>query len=166
MATEEDLEKAKDEAADEAADAAAAAKHPKLPSGLARGLGVLGPIAAGYGVYEDMRNGESTEQALASQGGGLFAGALAGGLTGAGIGTMGMPVVGTVVGGVVGAGTSVFVSSVIDRHYDHEAAAQAEQDLQDRQHDEQHLQNLLNVREGIPLYSTPGSDAPPIEKWR
>jgi uncharacterized protein YukE len=154
------------QAADEAADAAAAAKNPKLPSGLVRGLGVLGPIAAGYGVYDDMHNGESTEQALASQGGGLFAGLVAGGLTGAGIGTLGLPVAGTVVGGVVGAGTSVFVSGVIDDHYDDEAAAQAEQDLQDRQEDEQHLQNLLNVSEGIPIYSTPGSSAPPVEQWR
>ncbi|MDP2773988.1 MAG: WXG100 family type VII secretion target [Nocardioides sp.] len=154
------------QAAEEAAEAAAAAKHPKLPSGIVRGLGVLGPIAAGYGVYDDMRNGESTEQAVASQGGGLLAGMATGGATGAVIGTMGFPVVGTVVGGVVGAGTSVVVSSVIDDHYEDEAAEQAEQDLQDRQDDEQHLHNLLNASEGIPFYATPGSSAPPVEQWR
>lgn len=143
------------QAADEAADAKWAAKHPKLPPGLARGLGILGPLAAGYGVYDDIQHGESTEQAVVSQGGGLLSGMLIGGGTGAAIGTAGFPVVGTLVGGVVGGVTGLVVSNEIDEHYESGAAAQAEAD---RQADEERLQNMLNVSEGLPLYSTPGSD--------
>lgn len=143
------------QAADEAADAKWAAKHPKLPPGLTRGLGILGPLAAGYGVYDDIQHGESTEQAVVSQGGGLLSGMLIGGGTGAAIGTAGFPVVGTLVGGVVGGVTGLVVSNGIDEHYESEAAAQAEAD---RQADEERLQNMLNVSEGLPLYSTPGSD--------
>lgn len=154
------------QAADEAADAAAGAGRPRLPSGLVRGLGVLGPVAAGYGVYDDMRNGESTEQALASQGGGLFAGMLTGGATGAAIGTAGFPVVGTVVGGAVGAATGVVVSTVIDNHYEDEEAAQAAQELEDRHSEEQHLQNMLDASQGIPILSGPHSTTPPAGEWR
>lgn len=143
------------QAADEAADAAAAAKSPKLPSGLARGLGILGPLAAGYGVYDDLQHGESTEQAVKSQGGGLLSGMLVGGATGAAMGTMGFPVAGTIVGGVVGGVTGLVVSNEIDEHYENDVAAQAEADLLA---DEQLLQNMLNVSEGLPLYATPGSD--------
>ena len=85
-----------------------------MPSGLARGLGVLGPLAAGYGVYDDIQSGESTEQAVVSQGGGLLSGMVAGGATGAAIGTMGFPVAGTIVGGVVGGVTGLVVSNEID----------------------------------------------------
>lgn len=152
----DDLMGRSSQAADEAADAAAAARNPKLPGGLVRGLGVLGPIAAGYGVYDDIRSGESTEQAVVSQGGGLLSGMLAGGATGAAIGTMGFPVAGTIVGGVVGGVTGLVVSNEIDEHYEDEAANEAEAE---RQSDEQHLHNMLNASEGLPLYSTPGSDA-------
>lgn len=87
----DDLMGRSSQAAAEAAEAAVAARNPKLPAGLARGLGVLGPLAAGYGVYDDIQSGESTEQAVVSQGGGLLSGMVAGGATGAAIGTMGSP---------------------------------------------------------------------------
>lgn len=143
------------QAADEAADAAAAAKNPKLPGGLTRGLGVLGPLAAGYGVYDDIGNGESTEQAIASQGGGLLSGMLTGGATGAAIGTLGFPIAGTVAGALVGGVTGVVVSNEIDQHYEDQEATEADAQAHA---DEEHLTNMLNVSEGLPLYATPGSN--------
>ena len=142
-------------AAEQATDAAAAARSPRLPSGLTRGLGVLGPLAAAYGVYDDVGNGESTEQAVASQGGGLLSGMVTGGATGAAIGTMGFPVVGTIAGAVVGGVTGVVVSNQIDHHYEDDAAVEAEAQAQA---DEAHLVNMLTVSEGLPLYATPGSN--------
>lgn len=160
----DDLMGGSTQAADEAADAAGAAKNPRLPGGLARGLGVLGPIAAGYGVYGDISSGESTEQAVVSQGGGLLGGIVAGGLTGAGIGSLGFPIAGTIVGGVAGAAAGAFADSAIDDHYEDQAAEDA---AAEAQHDEERLQQMLNVSEGLPLYSTPGSDQPmaPFDWW-
>lgn len=143
-------------AAEEASEAAAVARNPRLPAALARGVGAVGPLAAGYGVYDDLQHGESPEQAIASQGGGLLAGMAAGGATGAAIGTLGFPVAGTLVGGVVGAIAGVVASGEIDEHYEEQAADRAEAE---RGADEERLHLMLGAREGLPLYSTPGSDS-------
>ena len=67
---------------------------PKRVKALGHGVGVLG---AGYGAYYDMNHGESTEQAVASNAGGLLAGTAAGAAAGAAAGSI-VPVGGTLVG--------------------------------------------------------------------
>ncbi|MEN1973639.1 hypothetical protein [Cellulomonas olei] len=88
-------------------DAARAAGSARTPVALGRGLMVLGIAATGYGIYDDIQNGESPAQAAVSNGVGfgvsLLAGAGAGAATGAIIGSfIPVPVVGTVAGAVVG----------------------------------------------------------------
>ncbi len=88
-------------------DAARAAGNSRVPVALGRGLLVLGIAATGYGVYDDMQNGESPAQAAVSNGVGfgtsLLAGMGAGAATGALVGSfVPVPVVGTVAGAVVG----------------------------------------------------------------
>ncbi|WP_309133878.1 hypothetical protein [Cellulomonas sp.] len=95
-------------------DAARAASNAKVPVALGRGLLVLGVAATGYGIYDDIQDGESPAQAAVSNGAGfaasLLAGAGAGAATGAIVGSfVPVPVVGTVAGAVVGTvvGTTV-----------------------------------------------------------
>lgn len=88
-------------------DAARAAGSARTPVALGRGLMVLGIAATGYGIYDDIQNGESPAQAAVSNGVGfgvsLLAGAGAGAATGAVVGSfIPVPVVGTVAGAVVG----------------------------------------------------------------
>ena len=83
-------------------DLLASSRNPDTPKGvkaLGHGVGVLG---AGYGAYYDMNHGESTEQAVASNAGGLLAGTAAGAAAGAAAGSI-VPVGGTLVGAGVGA---------------------------------------------------------------
>lgn len=108
-------------ALDSGADAADSAANARLPKGLRFGFGAIGVLTTGYGVYDDVQQGESTEQAVVSQGGGLLAGIAAGGLAGAAAGTV-LPgpgnVVGGLVGGVVGGVTAIVVDDQIDDLYD------------------------------------------------
>lgn len=105
-------------AADEAAQAA---KNPKLPGGIRGGLGALGVLATAYGVYDDVQSGESTEQAVVSQGGGLLAGLVAGGLTGFAVGTVAPGpgnVVGAISGALAGGVAGYFTDQQIDQMYE------------------------------------------------
>lgn len=91
----------------------------ELPKGVGRALGVLGVAAAGYGVYADIRDGESVPQAVVSNGVSFGASIVAGAYIGGMVGTaIPIPVVGTVAGVVVGVavGTVVgaFTSGAID----------------------------------------------------
>jgi len=103
-----------------------AAKHPELPRELRGGFGLLSGALAGYGVYTDIQEGESTEQAVVSQGSGLLAGTAAAGWAGAGIGSV-VPGPGTVTGAVVvggaafvsGAAVSLLTDKGIDYFFDH-----------------------------------------------
>lgn len=104
-------------------DAARAARDARVPAGLGRGLLVLGVAATGYGIYDDVQQGESPAQAAVSNGVGfgtsLLAGAGAGAATGAFVGTfVPVPVVGTVagavVGTVIGTGVGLITSGMID----------------------------------------------------
>lgn len=140
-------------------DADEALRTLRLPRPLGVGLGLLGPGLTLYGVHDDMQHGESFEQAAVSQGGGLMAGMVSGGVVGASIGSA-APVAGTLAGGVAGVVGGAVASGLIDRRYEQQAAeeeAAAEAAVHDR---EQQLIQLMNVREGLPLYATPGSDAP------
>lgn len=104
-----------------AAQYAAMADDVKLPSAISRGLGALGVLATGYAIYSDLEDGESTEQAVVSNGVGMAAaiGATAGSgaLVGAAVGSV-IPVAGTavgaVVGTVVGTGVGIITSGAID----------------------------------------------------
>lgn len=102
---------------DDAARAGRTAAAPRVPVGVARGLLALGVVATGYGIYDDIQNGESPAQAAVSNGGGFLASMGAGALVGAGIGSV-LPVGGTIVGGVVGAvvgaGVGLVTSGMID----------------------------------------------------
>lgn len=83
----------------------------------------------GVGIVTDLMDGESTEQALASNVGGYVAGAatttaitagssmLAATATGAALGSA-VPVVGTAVGAVVGLGVGLFASGAIDSMFE------------------------------------------------
>lgn len=91
----------------------------KLPKGVGRGLGVLGVLATGFSIHEDIDDGESVAQATVSNVAGMGASIAAGALVGGAIGTaIPVPILGTVTGVVVGAvvGTVVgaFTSGVID----------------------------------------------------
>lgn len=113
------------DALDGRAVAADNAANARLPNGLRAGLGALGALATGYGVYDDIQQGESTEQAIVSQGGGLLAGIVAGGTAGAIAGTV-LPgpgnVVGGIIGGVVGGVTAIVVDDQIDDLYEGDEA--------------------------------------------
>lgn len=148
------------QSADDARAAQELASRPRLPTGLARSLALVAPAAAAYGVYDDLQHGESVEQAVVSQGGGLLVGMLSGAGTGAVFGTAGMPIVGTVVGGVIGAGAGFFTSQKIDEHYESEAAERAEEAADEWRGDVERVHQLLNLSEGLPLFATPGSDGP------
>src|SRR5690606_22179847 len=71
-----------------------AADDVRLPTGLRAGGGALGVVTTGVGIYADLQSGESTAQAVTSQG------------TGAALGVAGAAGAGALVGSVVpGAGT-------------------------------------------------------------
>lgn len=103
-----------------------AARHPQLPRELRGGFGLLDGALAGYGVYADIQEGESTEQAVASQGSGLLAGTAAAAWVGAGVGSV-VPGPGTVTGAVVvggaafvsGAAVSLLTDKGVDYLFDH-----------------------------------------------
>lgn len=106
-----------------ASEAARGARNVRVPSGIARGLGVLGLVATGYAVHEDIEKGESPAQAAVSNGAGLVAAIGASAAAGAGIGAVAgsfipVPGVGTaigVVGGaVVGTVVGTFTSGAVD----------------------------------------------------
>lgn len=105
-----------------------AAKHPELLRELRGGFGVLSGALAGYGVYSDIQEGESTEQAVVSQGSGLLAGTAAAAWVGAGVGSV-VPGPGTVTGAVVvggaafvsGAAVSLLTDKGVDYLFDHHA---------------------------------------------
>ena len=79
--------------------------HPELPRELRGGFGVLSGALAGYGVYSDLQEGESTQQAVVSQGAGFLAGAGLAALAGAGAGSV-VPGPGTVIGAVAMGGAA------------------------------------------------------------
>lgn len=108
-----------------AAQAAAAAEDPKLPKGITRAGGILGVLTTGYGIHSDLEDGESTEQAVASNVGGMVAGIAAGAGTGAAVGAaVGSVVpgagtaVGAVAGTVIGTGVGIVTSGAIDSMYE------------------------------------------------
>lgn len=98
----------------------------RVGSRLSRGLHVVGGAATVYGIYDDIQQGESVEQAVVSNVGGMAAGMITGAGTGALIGTFVVPPVGTVVGAalgtVVGAGVGMFTSGVIDHMWENASA--------------------------------------------
>jgi len=94
-------------------------RNPTLPKGLklaGHGLNVLG---AGLGIYDDLQNGESAPQAVASNGGGALAGILAGTASGGAIGTAFGPGPGTVGGAIVGTGVGIGTAIGIDEAFEH-----------------------------------------------
>jgi uncharacterized protein YukE len=102
-------------------DLLASSRSPELPKGVkaaGHGMGLLG---AGYGAYYDINHGESPEQAVASNGGGLLAGTAAGAAVGGAVGSV-VPVGGTLVGAgvgaVVGTGVGVVTSGAIDSAFE------------------------------------------------
>lgn len=96
----------------------------RVATNVGRAFLVLGGLATGYGIYDDMVNGgESAAQATTSNAGGFLAGLGAGALAGAGTGALvgsfvPVPIVGTVAGAlagtVVGAGVGIITSGAID----------------------------------------------------
>ncbi|CAI9416560.1 hypothetical protein [Nocardioides sp. T2.26MG-1] len=88
-----------------AAAARVAAERPELPREVRGGLGALSVLAAGYGVYADVQAGESTEQAVVSQGSGLLGGVAGAAGLGAAVGSV-APGPGTVTGAVVVGGAA------------------------------------------------------------
>ncbi|MCW2794234.1 MAG: hypothetical protein JWO76_3332 [Nocardioides sp.] len=112
-----------------AAQYAALAKDPELPRGIKGGItgagGVLSVLTTAWGIHNDLENGESTEQAVASNVGGTVAGIAAGTASGAAIGAaVGSVVpgagtaVGAVGGAVVGTAVGVVTSGAIDSMYE------------------------------------------------
>ena len=100
-------------------EATKAVKNIEVPKGVTRGLWALDVLATGYAIKVDMDNGESTAQAVTSNGVSMVASIAAGAYIGGAIGTaIPVPVLGTAVGVVAGAavGTVVgaFTSGVID----------------------------------------------------
>ncbi|MFV0286216.1 MAG: hypothetical protein ACK5IM_07490 [Demequina sp.] len=102
----------------------------KVGSKLGKGLEVLGFAATGYAIYDDIESGESVEQAVTSNVGGMAAGMLAGAGAGAIVGSFIVPpagtVVGAVVGTIVGAGVGMFTSGVIDHLWEDASAGFAD----------------------------------------
>lgn len=108
-----------------AAQYAEAAKDPKLPKGVKGVGGVLGVVTTGYGIHSDIEDGESPEQAVASNVGGTLAGIGAGAASGAAIGAAAgtvVPgagnVVGAVGGAIVGTGVGIVTSGAIDSMFE------------------------------------------------
>lgn len=104
---------------------ASMAEDPKLPKGITRAGGILGVLTTGYGIHSDIQDGESTEQAVVSNTGGMIAGIAAGAGTGAAVGAAVGSVVpgagtaaGAVVGTVVGTGVGIVTSGAIDSMYE------------------------------------------------
>lgn len=98
----------------------------KAGSKLSKGLFIVGVLGTGYGIYDDMQNGESGTQAVTSNVGGMAAGMGASVVTGlavgAAVGSFIAPPAGTiagvVVGAVVGGVTGVFTSGLIDHLFE------------------------------------------------
>jgi len=137
-------------ARDAGVDAAAAA-HPTLPKGVGAAGDLLGNLALGYGIYADIRDGESVPQAVTSESGGMLAGMLAGGEAGGAIGSMGFPVVGTIIGAIVGGLVGISTNMLIDDlwpHHDHKTVALSGEEAA---HQQASIEGLL---------STYGSTAP------
>ena len=88
-----------------------AGRHPELPHDLRGGFGLLSGALAGYGVYSDIRDGESTQQAVTSQGVGFVAGAAGAAGLGAAVGSL-VPGPGTLVGAVA-VGGAAFVGGAV-----------------------------------------------------
>lgn len=94
---------------------------------------IVGGALTGVSIYQDMQAGESTAQAVTSNGVGFFAAAASGAAAGAGIGTLigtvlpgpgnaiGL-VAGAVIGGAVGIVTSGAVDSIFENGWDVGAA--------------------------------------------
>lgn len=124
-----------DDAADHRAQAARLADEAsdvKLPKGIGRALGVLGVAATGFAIQQDIEEGESATQAVASNVGGFAASLGAGAATGAivgsfipvpGVGTAVGFVAGAAVGAVVGAFTSGAIDSMFEEGIDDVGAA-------------------------------------------
>lgn len=89
----------------------------RLATKVGKGFFVLGVAATGWGIYQDMQDGESAAQATASNAGGFLAGVGAGAAVGAAVGSI-VPgpgtAVGAVVGAVVGTGVGIVTSGAID----------------------------------------------------
>ena len=84
----------------------------EIPPAAGRIGGALNLLTGVYGVAVDIKEGESTTQAVASQGLGLAAAVG----TGAGMGTLiPIPVLGTLVGGVLGMGAGLLGDKAVDR---------------------------------------------------
>ncbi|HEY0952455.1 hypothetical protein [Nocardioides sp.] len=99
-----------------------AAEHPELPRELRGGFGVLSGALAGYGVYSDIQAGESTKQAVVSQGAGFAAGVVGAAGLGAVAGSW-APGPGTAIGAVT-VGGAAFVGGALgsvlgDKGVDH-----------------------------------------------
>lgn len=104
------------------------AQNVRVPRSLGRALGVLGIVATGYAIREDMEAGESAGQAITSNVGGMVAGMAAGAATGAVIGSfIPVPGVGTAVGiiggAIVGTVVGAFTSGVIDSMWENGVTA-------------------------------------------
>ena len=111
----------------DAARVARSARNVEIPKGIGRGLGILGVVATGYSIHEDMEEGESATQAVTSNVGGMVAGMAAGAAAGAPIGALvgtfiPVPGVGTAVGFVAGAAVGsvvgAFTSGAIDSMFE------------------------------------------------
>lgn len=101
-----------------------------LPRNIGRALGIFGVLATGYGIYQDIQDGESVGQAITSNVGGFLAGAASGAATGAVIGTfIGGPagtVVGILGGAIVGTVVGAFTSGAIDALWENGVTAVSE----------------------------------------
>lgn len=100
-----------------------------LTSKVRLGFGALNLLAAGYGTYDDLQRGESVEQAVVSNGGGVLGSVVGGAVGGVGVGWwLGPPgaLVGGIVGGVAG---GVGSSLVIDHAYDSQREREQEAEL-------------------------------------
>lgn len=106
-----------EEAASTAARDAAADPPLKPSSAVSDVLRRLGYVATGYGIYDDINNGESVGQAVTSNVGGLLGGMGAGAAMGAVAGSIAPgagTVVGAVVGGIAGGVGSIAAAGAID----------------------------------------------------
>ncbi len=90
----------------------------RVATNVGRGFVALGVVATGYGIYADLRDGESGTQATTSNVGGFLAGVGAGAMTGAAVGTFLGPGPGTAIGAVVGAGIGIVTSGAIDSMFE------------------------------------------------
>lgn len=82
---------------------------------------IVGGVLAGVSIYQDMEAGESTAQAVVSNGGGFVASVGAGAAVGAALGTI-VPgpgnVIGAVAGAVVGGAVGIVTSGAIDSFFE------------------------------------------------